>query len=364
MGEYITVQQIRDEGITIAIAPDSKVLNYIRTWQEILERACRNWFEARLLTVQLNGTDSDTLFLGVPIISLTHLKINNSDTALESTYYKVYSEKGSPDYRRNPKISLVSEELRDVFTAPLTTGRLKFYKGKKNQEIKATFGFIEPDIAASGSIKFVGKHNLVDGETFVLNDGTTTVTFHFDVSGTYTPVGGYDATDIRVNVSSDTSADEVATTAKTAINGSTLDITGGTINLGEGLLRLENNVGGTDGNQAISETVSNSSFIVYGMTGGGVPYAIIRALTKLVIEKLTNPIYDPGGTVSPSASATGAILEEKTDGHAIKYQSAGGGFSERRPGLTGITQDPEILDIIVMYRAPRGLAAPAGWSFN
>lgn len=365
MGEYITVQQVRDEGITATIASDPKVLSYIRIWQEILERACRQWFESRSLTMLLNGNDSDTLFLGIPIITLTSLKINGSDTALEATYYKVYSEKGSPDYRRNPKISLISDELRDIYTAPLTTGRLKFYKGKKNQEVKGTFGFIEPDVAAQGAIQFVAKANLVDGETFVLDDGTNAaVTFYFDVTGTYTPGGGYDATNVRVNVSGDTTVAEVAATAKTAINGATaLDITAGTIT-SDDVLKLENDTGGILGNQAITETVSNSSFVVYGMTGGGVPYAIIRALTKLVIEKLTSPIYDPGGTVASSASATGTILAETTDGHSLKYQAAGGGFSERRPGLTGITQDPEILDIITLYRGPRGMAAPAGYSYS
>jgi hypothetical protein len=100
---------------------------------------------------------------------------------------------------------------------------------------------------------------VVDGETFVLDDGVgTAVTFHFDVTGTYTPPGGYDATNIRVDISGDVTADHVAATAKTAINGATtLDITAGTVETG-GLLRLENDRPGIDGNHSIRFTGNNT----------------------------------------------------------------------------------------------------------
>jgi len=366
LSDYVTVQQIRDEGITVSIASDAKVASYIRTWQSILERVCRQWFESQTITLVIDGNDSDTLFFGVPIISVDYLKINGSATALDTTLYKVYSEKSYPDNRHNPRISLIGpSEVTDIYTAPLTTGRLKFHRGRKNQEIKGAFGFVEDDIPARGSIQFVAKASLVDGETFVLDDGTNpAVTFYFDVTGTYTPPGGYDAVNIQIDVSGDTSADDVAATAKTAINGATtLDVTASIIDTG-GLLHLENDVGGTDGNQLITETVSNSGFLVHGLLGGGVPYPITRALTKLIIEKLTKPIYDPDGAIAPVPSALGAILMERTDGHAIRYGPAGGGFDQRRSGLSGLTEDPEILDIIMLFRAPLGIAAPAHWGYD
>ena len=364
MGDYVTVQQLRDEGITATIAADAKVLDAIRTWQEILDRACRQWFESRTLTLLVDGSDSDTLFFGVPIISITHLKLNGATTALDTDLYRVYSSRSYPDDRHNPRIKLIGDELRDIYTAPLSYGRLKFLLGRQNQEIKGAFGYIEDNVAAHGAVQFIAKASLVDGETFVLDDGVNdAVTFYFDQTGTYTPPGGYDDENVRVDVSGDTTADNVATTAKTAINAATaLDITAGTVETG-GLLRLENDTQGVAGNQAITETVTNSGFAVYGMAGGGVPRAITRALIKLVVEKLTNPIYG-GGTVTPSPSALGSILQEKTDGHSIKYSPAGGGFSERKPGLSGITSDPEILDIITLYRAPLGVASPKAWSFT
>lgn len=366
MSDYITIQKVRDEGVTVAIAADSKVSDYIKTWQAILERVCRQWFESKTLTLKVNGNDSDTLFFGVPIISIEHLKINGSSTALDSSLYKVYSANGVLDDKKNPKISLIGpDSYQDIFAAPVVAGRLKFRKGRQNQEVKGAFGYIETDVKAYGSIQFVAKANLVDGETFVLNDGTNpAVTFYFDQTGGYTPPGGYDATNVRVNVSGDTSADEVALTARTAINLATaLDITAGTIDTG-GLLRLQNDLGGVDGNQLITETVTYADFKVYGMAGGGVPYPIARALLKLVIEKLTKPIYDPAGTVTPMPSVLGSLIEERTDGHSLKWGSAGGGFSKRRAGLSGITEDPEVLDILKLFKAPIGVASPEHWTYD
>lgn len=364
MGDYITVQQLRDEGITAVIAADSKVLDSIRTWQEILDRACRQWFESRTLTLSVDGSDSGVLFFGVPIISIDYLKLNGATAALDTSLYKVYSSRSYPDDRHNPKIKLIGDQLRDIYTAPLNVGRLKFLLGRQNQEIKGAFGYIEDSVAAHGAIQFVAKANLIDGEVFVLDDGVNdAVTFHFDVGGTYIPSGGYDDENVRVDVSGDTTVDNVAARAKTAINVATaLDITAGVIETG-GLLRLENDTSGVAGNQTITETVVNADFVVYGMAGGAVPRAITRALIKLVIEKLTHPMYG-GSSVTPSPSALGAILMEKTDGHSIKYGPAGGGFTPRKPGLSGITSDPEILDIITLYRAPIGVATPAQWSYN
>jgi len=93
---------------------------------------------------------------------------------------------------------------------------------------------------------------------------------------------------------------------------------------------------------------------------GSVPGLVKRALLKLVIEKLTCP---PGGSASPTPpSVLGFVLEEKTDGHSIRYGSVGE-FEKRKLAFSGITQDPEVLDIIKLYRAPIGIATPAHWSY-
>lgn len=236
---YISVADVRAAGITTAMVSDSAVQAAIEVWQAFLERACRQWFYPRLLTFRFDGTDSDTIHFGVPIISVDHVKINNSTDKLDPSYYKVYGMGDNPvgDDRHNPRIKLIgADDDLSIYTAPMIVGgrRLKFRKGRQNQEVKGTFGYVEAD--------------------------------------------------------------------------------------------------------------------------GSTPPLIKHALLKLVIEKLTHPVFGTfsGGEASPLMAQ---VLEEETDGHRMKY--AVSAPSPRKPGLSGVTSDQEILDIIRLYRAPIGLATPA-----
>lgn len=238
MANYITLADVRAAGLDSATADDAAVNAAIPLWQQILERACRQWFEPRTITAKLDGNNTNTLHLPIPVISVSSLKINDSTTALATSEYRVYNGRAAPnDDRANPRIALVAGGPRDIFTAPLSTGRLRFAFGRQNQEVVGSFGFTEPD--------------------------------------------------------------------------------------------------------------------------GSVPFAIKRALTKLVIEKLTVPVYTPAGSSPPAAptSFAGVVIMEQTDGHMMQYAQPKGGST--RDGLSGITDDPEILKIITMYRAPRGIASPA-----
>lgn len=238
---YCTVADIRDAGLTdTATYPDADVLAAIELWQAFLERACRQWFNPRTIVLKFDGTDSDTLHFGVPIISIDHIKLNDNTEILDPNNYRVYAGRQYPDDRRNPRVKLRSmSDFPDIFTAPIVARSLRFRKGRQNQEVKGTFGFVEEN----------------------------------------------------------------------------------------------------------------------GLT----PKLIQRALCKLVIEKLTNPIPVPGGSpaIPPPPIIAGALLEEVTDGHKRKYGDTVT-FTSRRPSpFQGITTDQEILDIIKMYRAPIGIATPA-----
>jgi len=241
---YVTVDDLRALGLPDPPFSDADILDAIILWQAVLERACRQWFYERELTIKFDGNNRDTIHLGVPIISVEHLKINGSDDALDTDLFLTYSGRSYPDDRRNPRIKLKhSSQLTSIYVAASTRGELRFLRGNQNQEISGAFGFIEPD--------------------------------------------------------------------------------------------------------------------------GSTPAPIKRALLKLVAEKLTLPIYTPAGTAAPapvSTTVAGIVLSEKTDGHAISYGTAS--FSDRRSGgISGITQDTEILDIIKLYRAPIGIATAASWSY-
>lgn len=237
---YVSVEDIRALGITVEMASDPVVLQAIKTWQQFIERATRQWFYPLELEMWVDGTDSDAIHFGVPAISISELRINGDTAALNPSYYRVYNNLISPADRQNPRVKLVDSFTgnRDIYTAPMKDGRLQFRFGRKNQYIKGVFGYVEPD--------------------------------------------------------------------------------------------------------------------------GSVPYLIVRALTLLVIEKLTKPLFiDPANPPAmPPPLMSGIVLEEWTDGHKIKYAQSGGELKSRAPGLAGITDNPEVLGILKLYKAPIGVATP------
>ncbi len=243
---YVTVEEVRALGLDQATYPDPLVLATIKTWQQFIERACRQWFYPQELELELDGTDSDSIHFGVPVISISELRLNGDTAALNPSYYKIYSNLYTPTDRHNPRVKLVDQSYshRDIYTSPDKQGRLWFRKGRKNQYVKGVFGYVEPD--------------------------------------------------------------------------------------------------------------------------GGPPLLIKRALTKLVVEKLSKPVFvDPmNPPVMPPPLMAGVILEEWTDGHKIKYAQSGGELKARAPGLAGITDDPEVLGILRMYKAPIGVATPAHSSYR
>lgn len=244
---YITVQDVRDAGLPIGVASDAFVLASIKLWQKFLERACRQWFYPLELELNLDGTDSDALHFGVPIISIEEVRLNLCPTALDPRYYKVYNALVYPADHQNPRIKLIDTRNNnlDIFAAPDREGRMIFRRGRQNQYVKGVFGYIEAD--------------------------------------------------------------------------------------------------------------------------GSPPDLIKHALLKLVIQKLTTPLYVDASSGQPAPTpphiVSGIVTEEWTDGHRLKYSQAGGELKARAPGLAGITDDQEILNIIKLYKAPIGCATPNNPSY-
>lgn len=122
---------------------------------------------------------------------------------------------------------------------------------------------------AAGSVTVVAKASLSDGDEVAIPDGDNPIVhFIFDVSGTYTPGGGYDATHVRVDVSSVTTAEEVRNALWSAVY---LSREAGDLNViatqgaSVDVVDLENESSGTFGNLPITET---GPCTVVGMTGG------------------------------------------------------------------------------------------------
>jgi hypothetical protein len=117
---------------------------------------------------------------------------------------------------------------------------------------------------ATGVIQSVAKANLVDTETFTIDDGTNPASvFEFDL-----PPNG--TVGITVDVSADTTAEEVALTIRDAINGvgAGLRITAWINPADDTQVLLRNDAFGATGNTASSDTVVFAGFTVSNMTGG------------------------------------------------------------------------------------------------
>jgi hypothetical protein len=236
---YVTVQDIRRFGVTSEIMPDNEVLDAIKESQQLIERATRQWFTPREVTLVMDGNGLDILHLPVPIVGITSMKINGSEYALDPAYYHAYTGRLLPDDRKNPKIVLTPNG-RGTGSVIYSSGSMsKFERGRRNQTIVGTFGYVE-------------------------EDGTT-------------------------------------------------------------------------------------------------PMAIKRAVRKMVLERVNMPIQYLGGTGEVETVA-GVIIEEETDGHRRKYAqgSVAAISAKRRVGLMGLTQDPEVLETLRLYKGPQAISAVRG----
>ena len=218
---YATLEQARAFGITVAMVSDADFPEVLALWSRVIDRATGQWFEPRTITAYFDGNSQDEMHLDVPIIAITSLRINGSATALAADKFYAYTSRSIPDDRHDPRIALEA----DVFE-----------RGRKNQVIVGSFGYVE---------------------------------------------------------------------------------------------------GADDAEIADLET----------------PAPIRRAVLKLMLEKLQVDLEAKGEAEEDKFVGQGPVIEEVTDSHARKWGVAW--LQSTRPGsLAGITQDPEINRIVMLYRRP------------
>jgi hypothetical protein len=163
-------------------------------------------------------------------------------------------------------------------------------------KLRLTANLPTPDVKATGTITAIAAASLVDGETFVLNDGVNpAVTFEFDNNASVVP----SAILRPVNFTGVETAAQMKAAIIAAINTApTLNITAS--DGGGALVTLQNDVGGPEGNQTITETVANVGFVVAGMSGGAATEDTWKydTLTEIRIERTleTQEFLDPAHT--------------------------------------------------------------------
>ena len=139
---YITIQDLRDEGITVSDAENNFVEKRIALAQSIIDEMTGRFFEKReAYKIVLDGKNSPIIILDVPPITenaITEILVN--DVALESEDYKVVMP--NPESRFIPKLKKVSG---------------KWPEGILNLEITGDFGFVEPDESSPPLVKRLCK---------------------------------------------------------------------------------------------------------------------------------------------------------------------------------------------------------------
>ncbi|MBK07387.1 MAG: hypothetical protein CL920_32735 [Deltaproteobacteria bacterium] len=148
-----------------------------------------------------------------------------------------------------------------------------------------TYRLIGQSKPADGHISIVGQDRLSDGETFSISDGSTTITFEFDVIG-----NGVDPGHTAIDVSAVSSVDDVRNAVINAINTSGLNITaqptlskpvalgGGGVGPGIDLFNTDTSFAGVidreQQNTRIVDTVVDEGFTHRGMAGARLNTAV------------------------------------------------------------------------------------------
>jgi len=138
-------------------------------------------------------------------------------------------------------------------------------------------------VAATGSITVIAGSDLVDGETFTLDDGVNNpVVFEFNSSG------GVTGSNVAVTFTGGSTATQVRDAIISAINGvaSGLAITASPG--GSAVVSLVNDAEGMAGNIAITDTVADASFTHTGMSGGGGALATSTSAQVEANDQLSN----------------------------------------------------------------------------
>lgn len=145
--------------------------------------------------------------------------------------------------------------------SPASQGKSLYRLIKRMRDLQA----LSDAQVATGTITCIAQASLVDGESVVLTDpGGTAYTFWIDQTGTYVPGGGYDAENLQVDISGDTTDADVATTLAAVIDATIFTAPAPAA----AVIAVTQSDPGGAGNVAITETVTNVGFTVTGFAGG------------------------------------------------------------------------------------------------
>ena len=213
--------------------------------------------------------------------------------------------------------------------------------------------------AATGSIRAIPAADILDTETFTLDDGTNpALDFEFDKGGGITG-------DVQVNIAGDTTAEDVRDTIVAAING-----VGGTLAITaapgaySNTLTLTNDSVGAAGNVTITDTVADAGFVVSGMSGG-----VTAGSTKTVLY-LTDSLTSPTNYIALNVDSSNRPILKITNNLGTVVANVTPSYSAIVPGYTVRVQFAwDSVNLVDSTRHAtlkvNGASIPAGnWSTN
>jgi hypothetical protein len=147
---YCTVQDLRDEGITVAMMSDIRAGELISEASRYIERMTGRWFEARDRTFKIRGKRSKVVHLPHPIIKIDNVNLvtgrgsganRDAITVDDLIVFNRHLTEGltNPDDRDNPKLEYISTWGIDY---PNRDDAL-FPKFSQVVEVIGTFGYTE-----------------------------------------------------------------------------------------------------------------------------------------------------------------------------------------------------------------------------
>ena len=117
----------------------------IEQFSDFIDEQTGQFFNKRAADVALEGNNTDTVWLPVPIIEITSLILNNAEPALTEGIdedFVAFKGRARPqDDRRNPRIKLGIRADDSIFSGPRHNRFIK----RTLTHIVGYFGFLEPD---------------------------------------------------------------------------------------------------------------------------------------------------------------------------------------------------------------------------
>lgn len=145
---YATLQQVRDEGLTVAEAADGRVNALLIEATLTIDRITGQFFETRAITMEIYGRGIKWLHLPVFAQTVTAVRFldrsNSTTTVVPATAYHVF-DRFFPDDRYNPRLELLVDEV-------IPPTQISFWARGSAYEVDATWGWVESDNSTPAQI--------------------------------------------------------------------------------------------------------------------------------------------------------------------------------------------------------------------